>query len=102
MTDLDIPAGVLVPVRLRPLPATALRYSGAAREAEMVARLLGIPPVTPREDGTIPLACPLSGREAPVAPDMVVVRFGGDRFRFVVGDRHPFGWMYEENTEHGT
>jgi len=109
MTDLDdaLRDGVVERVRLVPLGALALRYSGTEREARVASALLGFP-LERGPGGSISLSCPVSdepGREVTLRPGLVVVRFDGPEFRFAITDPYPFGFMYERDPgvsgEHG-
>lgn len=88
-------------VRLLPLEATSYEYGGGEDEVPAVEAVLGVTGLAREADGGIILECPMARkagvpagvRRAVLRPGMVVARFDGPAFRFIVTDAAAFRFM---------
>ena len=88
-------------VRLLPLEARAYEYRGGEGEVPAIEALLGAP-VKREANGDIILDCPArraggpgEARRAVLRPGMIIARFDGPAFRFIVTDAAAFRFMSE-------
>jgi hypothetical protein len=95
-----------VRIRLLPLDGRAYEYGGRAEEVPVIEALLG-GTVERQAGGDVIITCPAPrkaghagvARRAVLRPGMVVARFSGEPFRFIVTDAAAFAFMSEPSGE---